>query len=226
METIVLKAQKRDPKARPNTLRRVKLVPAEFYGRGVENMSLQLAYGDIRRAYKTAGSNTIIDLEVEGGSKQKVLIHNVDYHPVSDDITHVEFINIKMDQAIHTRVKVKLEGIAPAVKELQGTLIQSIHEVEIKCLPGDLIHELTLNVEPLVDFNSSLHVSDIKLPERITLITDPGLTVATVVQQKVEEEAPAEPVDLSKIEVTSEKKVEEGAEGAEPEKAEKKEKKD
>ena len=221
MDTIVLKAQKRDPKDRANVLRRSKLVPAEFYGRGVKNMSLQLAYGDIRRAYKTAGQNTIIDLEVEGGSKQKVLIHNVDYHPVSDDITHVEFINIKMDQAINTRVKVKLEGLAPAVKELQGTLVQSIHEIEIKCLPADLIHELTLNVDPLVDFNASLHVSDIKLPERITLITDPGLTVATVVQQKVEEEAPAEPVDLSKIEVSSEKKVEEGADAAAPEKKEK-----
>lgn len=223
MDTIVLKAQKRDLKARPNTLRRVKLVPAEFYGRGVENLSLQMAYGDIRRAFKTAGQNTIIDLEIEGASKHKVLIHHVDYHPVSDDITHVEFINIKMDQAINTRVKVKLEGTAPAVKELQGTLVQSIHEIEIKCLPGDLIHELTLNVEPLVDFNASLHVSDIKLPERITLITDPTLTVATVAQQKVEEEVAAEPVDLSKIEVSSEKKVEEGADAAAaPEKKEKK----
>ena len=149
------------------------------------------------------------------------MIHHVDYHPVSDDITHVEFINIKMDQAIHTRVKVKLEGTAPAVKELQGTLVQSIHEVEIKCLPADLIHELILNIDALVDFNASLHVSDIKLPERITLITDPELTVATVAQQKVEEEAPAEAVDLSKIEVSTEKKVEEGAEAVE-----KKEKKD
>ena len=219
MDTIVLKAQKRDPKARANTLRRVKLVPAEFYGRGVENLSLQMAYGDIRRAYKSAGQNTIIDLDIDG-SKKKVLIHHVDYHPVSDDITHVEFINIKMDQAINTRVKVKLEGTAPAVKELQGTLVQSIHEIEIKCLPADLIHELILNVETLVDFNASLHVSDIKLPERITLITDAELTVATVAQQKAEEEAPAEPVDLSKIEVSSEKKVEEGADA--PEKKEKK----
>jgi large subunit ribosomal protein L25 len=182
-----------------------------------------MAYGDIRRAYKTAGQNTIIDLDVDG-SKKKVLIHHVDYHPVSDDITHVEFINIKMDQAIHTRVKVKLEGTAPAVKELQGTLVQSIHEIEIKCLPGDLIHELVLNVEALVDFNASLHVSDIKLPERITLITDPELTVATVAQQKAEEEAPAEPVDLSKIEVTTEKKVDDSAEGANSDA--KKEKKD
>ena len=70
MDTIVLKAQKRDPKARANTLRRVKLVPAEFYGRGVENVSLQMAYGDIRRAYKSAGQNTIIDLDIEGSKKK------------------------------------------------------------------------------------------------------------------------------------------------------------
>ncbi len=232
MEQIVLKARVRDKTIRANSLRRMKLVPAEYYGRGVENMSLQIPYGDIRRAYKQAGGNTIIDLDVDGKSL-KALVHHVDYHPVTDDISHVEFINVDMSQAIQTRVKIKLEGMPLAVKDLQGTLVQNLHEIEIKCLPSDLIHEVVLNVEPLVDFNISLKVSDLKLPETIKLLTDPSITVATVVAPRdEEEEKPAEEVDLSKIEVTSEKKVEEGAEGAEaakpekPEKAEKKEKKE
>lgn len=211
MEQIVLKAQMRDKTVRANSLRRMKLVPAEYYGHGVENMSLQIPYGDIRRAYKQAGENTIIDLDI-AGKPVKALVHHVDYHPVTDDITHVEFINVDMGQAIHTRVKIKLEGMPPAVKDMQGTLVQSLHEIEIKCLPADLIHEIILNVEPLVDFNVSLKVSDLKLPEKIKLLTDPSITVATVVAPRdEEEEKPAEEVDLSKIEVTSEKKPEEGA---------------
>lgn len=227
MEQIALKVQKRDGKLSAGSLRRMKLIPAEYYGRGVKNISLQIPYGDMRRAYKNAGGNTIIDLDIEGQSV-KALVHNVDYHPVSDDITHVEFINVDMKQAIQTRVKIKLEGMPPAVKDLQGTLVQSLHEIEIKCLPSDLIHEVVLNVEPLVDFNVSLKVSDLKLPETIKLLTDPSVTVATVIAPRDEEEEKAvEEVDLSKIEVTSEKKVEEGAEGAEAEaKPEKKEKKD
>lgn len=219
METIALKAQKRDLTMSARNLRKTKMVPAEFYGHGMKNLSIQLPYGDIRRAYKQAGGNTIIDLDVEGSS-MKALIQNVDYHPVTDEITHVEFINVRMDEAIHTKVKVKLEGLAPAVKDLQGTLVQSIHEIEIKCLPGDLIHEVTLSVDSIIDFTVSLHVSDIKVPEKITVLTDPSLTVATVVAPRdEEEEKPAEAVDLSKIEITSAKPAEEeGADAADKKK--------
>lgn len=212
MESLLLKAVKRDGSLSAKDIRKMKLIPAEYYGHGVGNLSLSLPYQDFRRTYKKAGGNTIIDLEIEGNGQKKVLVQNVDFHPVSDMFTHVEFINVKMDEEIVTEVPIILEGLAPAVKELQGTLVQSLDNIEVKCLPGDLIHEVKLNVESLVDFNHSLHVSDIVLPPKITLLTNPTTTVATVVAPREEEvETTVAPeVDLSKIEVTTEKKVEEG----------------
>jgi len=211
MENAVLNSTLRDRSITAAALRRQKLIPAEYYGHGVANQSLALPYGEFRRLYRQAGENTIIELKVEGGKNAKVLVHQVDYHPVSGDITHVEFINVRMDEEVTTHIPVHLEGQAPAVKELGGVLIQSIDEIEIRCLPANLIHEVTLNVESLVDFQSALHVSDIVLPKNITLMTDAELTVVSVTPPRVEEahdEAPVA-VDLSAIEVTSEKKKDE-----------------
>ncbi len=213
METITLAAQKRDMAITAKDVRKMKMIPAEFYGHGVDNLNLQLDYQAFRRAYKAAGENTIITLEIEGNGKKTVLVHNVDYHPVSDEFQHVEFKNVRMDEAVTTTIPVRLEGTAPAVKDMGGTLVQALDEIEVTCLPKDLIHEFVLSVEGLVDFNTSLRVSDIKVPSTITINTDLEEMVAIVSAPREEEpEAAAEPVDLSKIEVTSEKK--EGEEGA------------
>lgn len=214
METITLAAQKRDKAMTAKDVRRLKMIPAEFYGHGVDNLSIQMDYQAFRRAYKAAGENTIITLEVEGGGKKTVLVHNVDYHPVSDEFLHVEFKNVRMDEEVTTTIPVRLEGTAPAVKDLGGTLVQALDEIEVTCLPKDLIHEFVLSVEGLVDFNTSLRVSDVKVPSTIKVNTDLEEMIAIVSAPREEEpEVVAEPVDLSQIEVTSEKK-EEGEEGA------------
>jgi large subunit ribosomal protein L25 len=216
MDNAVLEAKLRDKMVKAKTLRRDEdLIPVEFYGHGVENQSLVVDHQTFRKLYRKAGENTIIDLKVDGGSDQKVLVQSVDWHPVTGDITHVELINVRMDEEVTTHVAIKLEGLAPAVKELAGTLVQNLDEIEIRCLPDDLIHEVTLNVESLVDFHSALHVSDIAVPEKITVLTDPETTVATVSAPRAEEPEEVEEADVSSVEVAGEKKEEGAEEGGE-----------
>ena len=186
-ETLILPAVPRDKSIKTKNLRKKSLIPAEYYGHGIENLSIQMDYQTFRKIYRVAGENTIIDLKIEGLGDKKVLVHQVDYHPLSDDFTHVEFINVRMDEEVTTNVPIELEGQAPAVKELAGVLVQSLDEIEIRCLPTDLIHSVTLSVESLVDFHTSLHVSDIKLPDTVTLLTDPETTVASVSPPREEE---------------------------------------
>ena len=212
MDSAVLEAQVREASVKAKVLRRNNLIPAQYYGRGVENMSLQVDYQTFRRLYRTAGEDTVIDLKVEGGENAKVLVHSVDYDPVTDKFTHVEFINVRMDEEVTTHVHVRLEGQAPAVKEMAGVLIQNLDEVEIRCLPGDLIHEVVVNIESLVDFNSAIHVSDITLPEKVAMVTDPALTVATVSAPRAKEEEPTEEASVADVEVAGEAKEEEAAE--------------
>lgn len=220
MDKVKFPAQPRDKAVKAKILRRKNLIPAEYYGRGIENMSLQVDYQAFRKLYKKAGSNTVIDLEIDGKGMKNVLIHNVSAHPVTDLYTHVEFINVRMDEEVTTTIPVRLEGQAPAVKDLAGILIQNLDGVEVTCLPKDLVHEIVVSVESLVDFNSSITVADLKIPAGITVLNEPEASVAYVTAPQEEEVAPTEPVDVAAVEVLTEKK--EGEEGA-PAAAEKKE---
>jgi len=138
-------------------------------------------------------------------------VQQVQYHPVSDQFTHIEFINVNMNEKVTANVPVILVGQSPAVKEQAGVLTQSLDEVEIRCLPGDLIHEIELDIASLVDFHSALHVSDIKLSDKLEMVTPAELTIATVSAPRsaAEEEEDAGPVDVSAVEVVNEKKEEE-----------------
>jgi large subunit ribosomal protein L25 len=211
MDKAEITAQVRDTSVKAKVLRRENLIPVEYYGNGVENLSLQLDYQTFRRLYREAGDNTVIDLKVEGKGDKKVLVHGVEYHPVTDDFIHVDLINVDMNVEVTAHVHISLEGQAPAVKELAGVLTQSLDAIEIKCLPGDLIHGVTVSIDSLVDFHSAIHVSDITLPDNITLLTDPKLTVATVSAPRDEEPEEVEEVDVAAVEVPGEK-AEEGAE--------------
>lgn len=220
MEKLTFPAHIRDRKVLPAKLRSADLIPAEYYGKGVENISLQLSYQDFRRLFRKSGYNTVIVLDIEGKEKKNVLVHRVQMDPVKDSFMHVEFINVRMDQEVTTTVPVRLEGQAPAVKEFGGVLIQVLDEIEITCLPADLIHEVVLPLDSLVDFNAALHISDIRLSDKIRINHEPEQMIASVSAPAEEEEAPAEPVDVSAVEVTTEKKEGEGEIG---EKSEEKE---
>lgn len=176
------------------------MIPVEFYGKGVENKSLKVDYQTFRRAFNKAGSNTIVELNVDGKETINVLIHQVDRHPVSDLMTHVDVVNVVMGQELHTQIPLEFVGTAPAVKEEGGTFMAQLSEVEVKCLPKDLIHSIEVNIESLVDFHTSIKVADLKVPDTITILNDPEDAVAGVAAPR-EEEAEAAPA------------AEEGAEG-------------
>ncbi len=203
MDQVTLKVQMRDAETKAKALRRKGLLPAEYYGKGVKNLSIQMDYQSFRRMYRHAGDNTLIDMDIEGQGKKKVLVQNVDYDPVSGEFIHVDFINVDMDVKVTANVPVVLEGTAPAVKEQGGILTQNLDEIEIRCLPANLIHEVKLSVESLVDFHSAIHVSDIKLDDKIEILTDPSITIATVSAPRSEEVESGEDVDVSAVEVPS-----------------------
>ncbi|MBU1151634.1 50S ribosomal protein L25 [Patescibacteria group bacterium] len=217
MEKISIVLQKRDQSLKAKELLLADLIPIEFYGRGLENMSLQCDYQTFRRAYRAAGGNTVVELDVDG-KKINALIHEVSFHPVTDRITHVDLINVRMDEEINTQIPLEFVGQAPAVKELAGTFTAHINELNIKCLPKDLVHTFEVDISSLVDFHTAIHVKDIVVPEAITVLNDPEDTVANVSapreEEKEEEVVPAEGEEATAPE-GEEKKAEEGDEKSE-----------
>lgn len=192
MDTLVLKVANRDISSKPRALRAKGLIPAVYYGRGKKNASLQLNYNKFRKVFEKAGENTIIEIDIEG-KKAPVLVYDIQYDPVSDNISHVDFIHVDMQKEVTTSVKVVVVGVAPAVKNLGGILDVQKHELRIKCLPKDLIHGIEVNVASIVDFHTSIHVKDLKVPSTIKVLDNPDDTVVTAVPPRAEEEEkPAE----------------------------------
>jgi len=209
---LKLNVSKREKTEKVDLIRTEGLIPAVFYGPKEVAQSIKILYADFEKALKEAGESTIVTLVVDG-EEHETLIHEVDFHPVKGTISHVDFYVVEKGKKVSVNVALEFEGESPAEKTLGGTLTKVMHEIEIEALPKNLPHGLIVDISSLVDFDSQIHASDIKLPEGVELITDPEEVVALVQAPREEEpdEAP-EAVDMSSIEVEKKGKKEEEAE--------------
>lgn len=212
METVALHTERRSKGSKANKLRWDRKIPAVLYGHGRDTVHLQIDYQTFRRAYNKAGMSTIIDMDIAGENHEKVLVQEVQYDPVTDETIHVDFVFVRMDEKISTRIPLEFVGQAPAVKEMAGVLDIKKHDIEVKCLPEDLISSIQVDISPLVDFNVVIHVSDINVPERIEVLHEPEQAIVTVIPPRVEEESVAPAVAESTVLSEESEKEEESSE--------------
>ena len=208
VDTITLAASVREIVGRKtDSLRAENMVPAIMYGFETDPINITLSRGDFGRVYDKAGTSSIIQLDIEG-VMHPVLVQAIQYDALTDYVTHVDLRRVNMTEKVETAIAIVLEGVAPAVKDLNGVLVQNIEEVEVAALPTALVRELTLDLSALATFDDVLRVSDIKVPEGIEILTDPERTIAIVHEPRVEEE----PVEMESAEAA---KGEEASEGEE-----------
>jgi large subunit ribosomal protein L25 len=199
MHTVALTAQVRKTlgKGAARSLRRQSFVPAVLYGRDVESTLLSVSPGDLEQAISTASAeNILIDLTITDGESlrnQRAMIREIQVDPVKRNILHVDFLGISMDRQITVEVPINLVG-DPVGVSTGGMLQQVLRSVEISCLPDRIPDTLELDVSPLT-MGHSLHVSDLRVPEGVELLSDPRLTIATVLAPKKIEEKPAAPAE-------------------------------
>lgn len=191
MDTILLSATARTTDKSAGVLRREDLVPCIVYGNKAENMSVCCVYNEIYKAYATAGESAIVELAIDDAKKIPVLFHQLQTDPVTDRIIHVDFYAVDMKKEIEANVPVVFTGESPAVKDLGGVLVTTYDHVTVKCLPTNLPHEITVSLETVVDFETALHVSDLKAPEGVEILDDPDTMLATAQEPRsaVEDEA-------------------------------------
>ncbi len=129
---------------------------------------------------------------------------------------HADFYVFEKGKKIKVGVPLEFTGVAPAIKELGGSLIKVLHTIEIEALPKDLPHKINVDISALVDFKTSIKASDLKLPEGVALAVNGDDIIASAAEAKEEIEEVAAPIDLTTIEVAKKgKEAKEGAEGAE-----------
>jgi len=216
METIAIKATKRTVLGKQvNQLRRSGQLPGVLYGPGVAPQPIQMDAREASRTIRHIVGMRLIDLEVEGVT-QKVLLHDLQRDAIRGNFLHADFYVVDMQRPIRVRIPINLVGTSFAVVSLSGVLVHGLTELEIECLPGNLIPSVEADLSALKEIGSALHVSDLYLPPTIRVLTDAGEQVARVTYQAKEEDL-STPVGTvsSEVEVIEKGKVEEeGEEGA------------
>lgn len=209
---IEIKAAKRSVSGKGvQALRKDGLMPAVVYGPKQEATPVEMNQREFAKALDKAGESTVISLSVDGEA-HNVLIHDVDFDPVTNVARHADFYAIVKGQKVTVEIPLSFIGESPAVKQ-GGNLVKALHEIEIEADPMSLPHELTVDISSLAEMNSHILAKDIALPAGVSLVTAGDEVVATVVLAKEEEEAPVAGPDMSAIETSVErgKKEEEAA---------------
>ncbi len=231
MPEIVVTAESRTESGKnANRRLRVKgLIPGVVYGAKKETLPVAVSPKDIGAILKSAsGENTLFDLDLRG-SRRKVILKEFQREPLKGRLLHADFYEVALDKKIEVKVHVEVVGVPVGVKTQGGILDFVTRELEIECLPTEIPDKIAVDVTAL-ELGKHLRVSDLQIPAKITVLTEPGVVVVHVVAPRAEEvAAPVEAVAGAEAagepEVIKKGKVEGEAEGeAEKEKPAKKEK--
>ena len=193
-------------------LRRAGLVPGVLYGGGDgESLPFQVGTGDLRIALQS--SSQVIDVEMDGKGSRPVILKDSQRHPVRDEIMHIDLLQVRLDEKIHSTVAVELEGAeeAPGAKE-GGVLEHVTRELNIEALPTDLPERLVVDVSGM-EAAATMHLSEIDPPPGVVFLDDPQETIiatVTVPSEIVEEPDVEEETELVGEEEGEEAPADEG----------------
>lgn len=206
----------------PSILRRSGRLPVVLYGKDAKPQALTVDRKKFANTFSKTGFTTLLLLKLDSGEPINVLVHDIQRHPVTDELLHADFLRVTMTEKIKTELPLEVVGLAPAVEELEGNLLTPRTEIEVECLPDALVPKIEVDATTLKTFDDVIHVRDLAVPEGITVLTDPDEIVAQVTPPRSEEELEAElaePVgeaaEKEAVEKLEETAAEEGVEKAE-----------
>lgn len=200
-------------------LRAKRIVPAVLYGKKREALSLEVPLNIFTKIWHEVGESTVIDVAIDGGETVKVIIQDVQLDPLTNVVRHIDLHQIDMHEEIETDIPLNFTGESLAVKNLGGVLVRTIDHLEVKALPGDLVHDIPVPLEALETFDDMIRVKDLTVPPKITVMTDPEEVVAKVAAPRSEAELKALEAEVSEnveaVEAVEKKEKEEEGEAEE-----------
>jgi large subunit ribosomal protein L25 len=235
MAEIVVAAESRTETGK-NVNRRLRvrgLIPGVLYGARKEAIAVAVSPKEIGSILKSAsGENTLFDLDL-GGSRRKVILKEFQLEPIKHRLLHADFYEVALDKQLQVKVHVEIRGVPVGVKTQGGVLDFVTRELEVECLPTEIPERIAVDVSEL-EIGKHLRVSDIKVSDKVKILTEPDIVVVHVVAPRAEEVVAAVAAEAAPVEGAAEpeviKKGKLAAEGEaveeKPEKAEKGDKKE
>lgn len=178
-------------------LRRSGVVPANIYGHRVDSVAVQVPSEELRLLLKRISRNEIIYVAVDG-EERPTFIRDIQRNPVTDQILHVDFLQISLTEKVRMEVPLHFKGQSSAVDTLGGILTHTTNHVLVEALPTSVPQSIEVDVSVLTEVGQALHVSDIAPPEGVLIVTDEEVTIVRVdlpAAERAEEEAAAVAVE-------------------------------
>ena len=207
---ISLEAQERMHFGQKNkALRRNGFTPLHVYGLGGESLSLQAIEHDVALTIASAGRTAPLTLLVNG-QEIFVVLREIQRHPVTDALLHVDLLRISRTEKLRVQVPVQLQGEAPAARADGRTLSNEIHEVEVDALPLDIPSVLYVDISGMVSPNAAIQLKDLPLSSGVALTASLDSIVVRIVARRgtsieigepdiVEAEAPTSSEDQAAV---------------------------
>ena len=217
MEKIKLEAEIRKIVGKKvKKLRSEGIIPANLFGKDIKSTSLQVTGDKFRKIFRKAGETSVVEIAFDK-KIEPALIHKVQKDPVTDKIIHIDFQKVNLKEKITAHVPLVLIGESPAEKSGTGLILQTINELEIESLPGDIPHQIEVDISKLGEIGETVHIKDLKIDREKVEVKNESEDVVVTVQnaemkeEPIEEEAPAP----EEVEATAEKGKEETEESKE-----------
>lgn len=182
---------------RLNSLRKEGILPAVLYGEGVASTPISVQMKEFKKVLRQAGETSLLTLKVRDGKDFNVLIYDVAVDPLTGEPIHADFYAVRMDKPIEAKVPLVFLGESAAVKNDGGILVKIAHELEVKALPKDLPHEISVDVTKLEKIGDKIHVRDLILPAGVIALAGEEEVVALI-------EPPRSEVELEELAKTAE----------------------
>lgn len=148
-------------------------IEAELYGPGLANQHLVVGRHDLEKIFAEAGSSMLISLEISGSTTVSVIIRELQRDPIKNNIIHADFMQVDMNRPVTVTVGFNPEGKSNAISNMGGMLEKNLAQVKIVCLPQHLVKSLSVDLAKLADLKSVIRVSDLIVPEGVTVKNNP-----------------------------------------------------
>jgi len=175
METIAFNAEARDIGLKAKSLRKEGKIPAVLYGPDVlEHLSVQ--HNDVKKLIFTP--DFVIGEVAIGGKSHKCIVKDIQWHPVTDEIRHIDFQALKEGTLVKVEIPVRFKGVSPGVKN-GGKLMQSLRKIKVKLDPANMVEELYVDISGL-ELGDAVRVKDLEVAEGIELMVNEATPIAVV----------------------------------------------
>ena len=190
-ERIVIEAEPRQVIGKQvSQWRREGWIPGVIYGRK-EPVSVQMEQKALRRALRTVGTTHLADVKI-GGQLRTVLVREIQQHATRGDLVHIDFMEVDMKSKLRASAELVTVGTATPEAEGLGVASLMLREVEIECLPDDLVAEIEIDLSAIKTADDTIYVRDITAPKGVEILTDPAQVVARFEFAQSEEEETGE----------------------------------